>query len=120
MSDITIHVDYNPDHCMMTFGDTNGQPILSYHTPTDRQMKNLEHLRAGRRFQGELPDGWVLLYEETWCDDHTEDERVSQVDGGSNPGDYITGIADLTAVADAVATAQDWLTGLGYREPCDR
>jgi hypothetical protein len=27
----TIHVDYNPEHSPMTFDDSNGQPILSYH-----------------------------------------------------------------------------------------
>jgi hypothetical protein len=40
----------------------------------------------------------VLTHEETWCDDHTEEERVPRSEGGSNPGDYVTGIADLTCI----------------------
>jgi hypothetical protein len=100
MNEPTIHVDYNPDHQFMDFGDTNGQPILCY-----------------RRTRELFPDGWVLLYEETWCDEHTEEERVPRSEGGSNPGDYVTGIADLAAVDEAVASAQQWLKSLGYREP---
>lgn len=118
MNEPTIHVDYNPDHQFIDFGDTNGQPILCYRKPTPRQLANLERLRSGKlNTRGPFPDGWILLYEETWCDDHTEEERVPRSEGGSNPGDYVTGIADLTAVDEAVAAAQQWLKSLGYREP---
>ena len=109
---ITVHVDYNPDHDAMTFGDTNGQPLLSYRRPPQRELANLERLRSGRSTSGPFPDGWVLIYEETFCDSHEPHER-----GGGNPGDWITGISDMTAVDEAVASAQEHLRQMGYREP---
>ncbi|MCH5645699.1 hypothetical protein [Gordonia sp. ABSL49_1] len=42
-----IHVDYNAEHQMMTFGDTNGEPILYY-----RSVATVQHATT--------PDGWVL------------------------------------------------------------
>jgi len=62
----------------------------------------------------------VLTYEETWCDGHTQEERVPLKKGLCNPGEYITGITDLTAVDDAVEAAQGYLAGMGYREPSDQ
>ncbi|MGH3960842.1 hypothetical protein [Mycobacterium sp.] len=111
-----IHVDYNPDHEFETFGDTGGQPILSYRTPTPRQLRNLERLRAGRDYRGDLPDGWVLTYEASWCDERRE-EGEPPGELGDNPDEYVTGIVDLTAVDEAVRAAQVHLVSLGYREP---
>jgi hypothetical protein len=61
----------------------------------------------------------VLTYEETWCNDHAQEERVPRAEGGSNPGDYITGITELTAIDEAVAAAQKWLQRREYREPAE-
>jgi hypothetical protein len=78
--DITIHVDYNPDHSAMTFNDA-GEPILTYRTSCTTKARDTN----GRP----LPDGWVL---------HTSD------------GDeWIVGAWDLDGVDDAVAKAKDWL-----------
>jgi hypothetical protein len=109
---ITIHVDFNPDHDPMTFGDTNGEPILFYRRPTHRELANLERIRSGRATGGPFPEGWVLIYEGTFCDGYEPHER-----GGGNPGEWITGISDLTAVDEAVASAQEHLRRMGYREP---
>jgi hypothetical protein len=55
--DCTIHVDYNPPHSAMTFGDSNYQPILFFRNPTESELRNLEHLRSGRSTSGPIPDG---------------------------------------------------------------
>jgi hypothetical protein len=73
----TIHVDYSPEHEPLTFDMRNGEPILEYRRPTPRQLANLERLRASKPYRGKLPDGWVLTYEETWC------ERLRPREAGS-------------------------------------
>ena len=73
----TIHVDYSPEHEPLTFDMRNGEPILEYRRPTPRQLANLERLRASQPYRGKLPDGWVLTYEETWC------ERLRPREAGS-------------------------------------
>jgi hypothetical protein len=88
---IVIHVDYNHEHSAMTLADTNGQPILFHRT---EETVNLGGHRLVRR------GGWVLEYGEP-----------------EGPGEYITGITDLTAVDEAVASAQEHLRRMGYREP---
>jgi hypothetical protein len=118
MDDITIHVDYNPDHSAMTFqGD--GGAILTFNPPTSRQLANLDRLRQGKPYSGELPRGWVLIYEESWCDGRTSDERVPLAENGADPGDYATGIIELTEVDEAVAEAREYLARMGYRPPSD-
>jgi hypothetical protein len=106
---ITIHVDYNPDHDCMTFGDTNGEPILSYRafSTTRARVRDYETGRSRR-----LLDGWVLEYEGAWTDLGRE---LSLSEG--SPDDYITGIEELTAVDEAVAAAQRHLADIGYRKP---
>ena len=91
---VAIHVDYNPAHACLKFDDMNDEPILFYRDPTDRQLANLERLRAGKRWRGELPDGWVLAYN-------------TLHDGGCD--EYVTGITGLGAVDEAVRAAQHHL-----------
>lgn len=78
--DITIHVDYNPDHTAWVFNDT-GDPILAYRSWGTTGARVGDHLVA---------DGWVL---------HTADGE-----------EYIVGAWDLDGVEDAVAKAKAWLS----------
>jgi hypothetical protein len=92
-----------------------GSPFLAFRTPTERQVRNLERLRSGRLdTSGPFPDGWVLHYEASWCD---EDVDPSFDTVGSNPDEYATAIYDLAAVDEAVKVAQEWLRLRGCREP---
>ncbi len=76
-------------------------------------------MRQGKPDIGELPRGWVLIYEESWYDGHTSDERVPIAENGANPSDYATGIIELTEVDEAVAEAREYLARMGYRPPSD-
>jgi hypothetical protein len=124
MDSITIHVYYGDpssndycDDCLNWRANVpGGAPYLLYETPTDRQVSNLERLRAGRSYRGDLPRGWVLYYEASWCDDRRE-EGEPPGRPGDNPDDYTTGIAELTSVDEALAVAQERLNLWGYREP---
>lgn len=112
----TIHVDYRPEDEMAGEPLAVFEPVLFYRNPTEHQLSNLEQLRARRPYTGELPDGWVLHYEASWCDDfRTEGEAPGFP--GSNPQEYVTGIVDLTAVDVAVTAAQGHLMSLGYLHP---
>lgn len=78
--DVTIYVDYNPDHTALVFNDA-GDPILAY------RSSNTTGARVGGRL---VADGWVL---------HTADGE-----------EYIVGAWDLDGVDDAVAEAKAWLS----------
>jgi hypothetical protein len=120
----TIHVYFGDEHSNDYCDDClnwicslpGGAPYLLYEEPTDRHVANLERLLAGRSNRGDLPRGWVLHYEASWCEDRRE-EGEPPGKPGDNPDDYTTGIAELTAVDEAVAAAQKWLNLAGYREP---
>jgi hypothetical protein len=90
---------------------------LEHATYQSLELANLERLRSGRGTGGPFPEGWVLIYEGTYCDGHEPHEGLPRADGGGNPGEWITGISDLTAVDEAVASAQEHLQQMGYREP---
>jgi hypothetical protein len=112
-----IHFDYNADHDPMTFGDTNGQPILSYRRPTQRELANLERLRSGRSNCGPFPEGWVLIYKGGHTAMAMSRTRVCPGRmAAAIPANGSTGISDLTAVDEAVASAQEHLRRMGYRE----
>jgi hypothetical protein len=67
-------------------------------------------------------DGWVLDYEASWCKEHIADDDPwppSWDSLGRNPDEYVTGIAELLAVDEAVRDAQQWLIRFGYQEPRD-
>jgi hypothetical protein len=83
-----------------------GVPLLEYQPGTERQQRNLERLRAGLSF-GDLPDGWILIYEQRWCED----------EDGDDVADYRTGVAGFEAVDAAIASAQKHLMSIGYQGP---
>ena len=112
----TIHVDYRPEDEMAGEPLAVFEPVLFYRNPTEHQLSNLEQLRTRQAYAGELPDGWVLHYEASWCDDLRGAGEPPGVPG-SNPQEYVTGIVDLTAVDEAVTAAQGHLMSMGYLHP---
>jgi hypothetical protein len=97
-----IHLERSVGREFRDFNETNGEPILSYRTPTAHQLVNQQRLRKGQRFKGGMPVGWVLSY-------------LTKGDNGI--GEHITGITDLNKVHEAAEAAQQHLASIGYKVP---